>query len=123
MKCEKKTKCSIENIVDIMGKKWNLVIVWHLRTGVQRFTELQRQLCDVNSKTVTKHLRDLERYGVVTRQVFPEVPPRVEYALTERGEALVPIIESMLEWGGRYLPVPEAQAGTVPPEPEPCRSI
>jgi DNA-binding HxlR family transcriptional regulator len=61
-------------------------------------------MCSVNSKTITKHLRDLEGHGIISRQVYAEVPPRVEYSLTERGRTLLPIIEAMLEWGGKYLP-------------------
>lgn len=103
MNGEKTPKCSIENIVDIIGSKWNLFIIWHLRTKKLRFTELQNRMCGINSKTITKHLRDLERFTIIDRQVYPEVPPRVEYSLTERGKALLPIIEAMLEWGGEYL--------------------
>jgi len=115
MKCEKTTKCSIDRIVDITGNKWNLFIVWHLRTGVLRFTELQNRMCGVNSKTITKHLRDLEKHAIIERQVFPEVPPRVEYSLTGRGRALLPIIEAMLEWGGKYLPTGQADSGCMKP--------
>jgi len=112
VKCEKKPRCTIESIVDIIGKKWNLLIIWHLRGGCLRFTELQQRICNVNSKTITKHLRDLEGHAVITRRVYAEVPPRVEYALTERGEALLPIIESMLEWGGAHLsPAEEERTG------------
>jgi len=108
MKCDKKPRCSIEGVVDIIGSKWNLFIIWHLRTGVHRFSELQNRMCGVNSKTITKHLRDLERHAIIGRKVYPEVPPRVEYTLTVRGKALVPVIEAMLEWGGTYLnPVQE----------------
>ena len=121
MKCEKKPRCNIESIVDIIGSKWNLLIVWHLGGRVIRFTELQHRMCGVNSKTVTKHLRDLEQHGVITRKVYAEVPPRVEYALTGRGEALLPIIGSMLEWGGAHLPaaqeeqpVPNTAVAAVP---------
>ena len=103
MKRDKKPKCSIDGIVDIIGSKWNLLIVWHLRTGVLRFTELQNRMCGVNSKTITKHLRDLERHAIIARKVYPEVPPRVEYSLTVRGCALLPVIEAMLEWGGAHL--------------------
>lgn len=102
MKCEKAQKCSIESIVDIVGSKWNLFIIWHLRTKELRFTELQNRMCGINSKTITRHLRDLERFAILDRRVFPEVPPRVEYSLTDRGQALLPIIEAMLEWGGAY---------------------
>jgi DNA-binding HxlR family transcriptional regulator len=103
MKCEKTTKCSIDRIVDIIGNKWNLYIIWHLRTDVLRFTELQNRMCGINSKTITKHLRDLEHHAIIERQVFPEVPPRVEYSLSGRGRALLPVIGTMLEWGGKYL--------------------
>ena len=104
MKCEKSQKCSIERIVDIIGSKWNLFIIWHLRARELRFTELQAQMCSVNAKTITKHLRDLENHGIILRKVFPEVPPRVEYSLTVGGKALLPVIGAMLEWGGKHLP-------------------
>jgi len=104
MRCEKTPKCSIDKVVGIIGNKGNLFILWHLRTGVLRFTELQNRMCSVNSKTITKHLRDLEGHGIISRQVYAEVPPRVEYSLTERGRTLLPVIEAMLEWGGKYLP-------------------
>jgi len=115
MKCEKTYKCNIENIVDIIGNKWNLFIVWHLRTGVLRFTELQNRMCGVNSKTITKHLRDLEKHEIIERQVFPEVPPRVEYSLTGRGRALLPIIGAMLEWGGKHLPAGHEESRCMEP--------
>ena len=104
MKCEKTPKCSIDSVVGIIGNKGNLFIIWHLRAGVLRFTELQNRMCSVNSKTITKHLRDLEEHGIISRRVYAEVPPRVEYSLTERGRTLLPVIEAMLEWGGKYLP-------------------
>jgi DNA-binding HxlR family transcriptional regulator len=104
MKCENAPKCSIDSVVGIIGNKGNLIIIWHLRTGLLRFTELQNRMCKVNSKTVTKHLRDLEGHDIIRRQVYAEVPPRVEYSLTDRGKTLLPIIEAMLEWGGKYLP-------------------
>jgi DNA-binding HxlR family transcriptional regulator len=104
MKCEKTPKCSIDSIVDIIGNKWNLLIIWHLRKDILRFTELQNRMCGINSKTITKHLRDLEGHAIIKRKVYPEVPPRVEYSLNGRGKALLPIIEVMLEWGGKYPP-------------------
>ena len=94
--------CTVESIVDIIGNKWNLVIIWYLRNATLRFTELQSIMCGINSKTITKHLRDLEQYGIVTRTVYPEVPPRVEYTLTEKGQGILPIIHAMLTWGDLY---------------------
>ena len=102
MKCEIKTKCKLETVVDIIGSKWNLMIIWHLRDSTFRFSELQSRMCGVNSKTITKHLRDLEHESIITRTVYPEVPPRVEYALTDQGRGILPIIEAMLMWGDTF---------------------
>jgi DNA-binding HxlR family transcriptional regulator len=99
----KKPRCKIDSVVDIIGRKWNLLIIWQLRDSTLRFSELQSRMCGINSKTITKHLRDLEQHTIITRTVYPEVPPRVEYSLTERGRAILPIIDAMLEWGGAYL--------------------
>ncbi|ACL17747.1 winged helix-turn-helix transcriptional regulator [Methanosphaerula palustris] len=118
MKCEKAQKCNLENIVDIIGSKWNLFIIWHLRTKKLRFTELQNRMCGINSKTITRHLRDLEGFMIIDRRVYPEVPPRVEYSLTERGTALLPIIEAMLEWGGQYLNAKPGESHDVEPAKE-----
>ena len=86
------------------------MIIWHLRTGTLRFSELQSRMCNINSKTITKHLRDLEGCGILTRQVYAEVPPRVEYMLTDKGRAILPIMDAMLLWGDTYLP---AEGGLV----------
>lgn len=103
VKSEKKCPCRVDTVVDIIGKKWNLIAIWHLRSSTLRFSELQRRMCGINSKTITKHLRDLEKNMIITRTVYPEVPPRVEYALTDRGREILPIIDAMMEWGGIYL--------------------
>jgi DNA-binding HxlR family transcriptional regulator len=98
-----KCRCKIDTVVEIIGKKWNLLIIWHLRSSTLRFSELQHRMCGINSKTITKHLRDLEQHAILIRTVFPEVPPRVEYELTDRGRKVLPIIEAMMDWGGIYL--------------------
>jgi DNA-binding HxlR family transcriptional regulator len=90
---------------EVLGSKWNLLIICSLREETLRFTELQKRLGDVNSKTVTDHLRVLERYHVINRVVFAEVPPRVEYSLTKHGRAVLPVFEAMLAWGAS-LPAP-----------------
>jgi DNA-binding HxlR family transcriptional regulator len=99
MECEKGCKSGLNTAVEIIGSKWNLIIIWRLREGSLRFTELQKSIGDVNSKTITKHLRILEKYKVITRTVYPEVPPRVEYNLTETGKAFIPILLTISEWG------------------------
>ena len=102
-KIEKKHICKVDNVVDIIGRKWNLIIIWHLRTCTLRFSEIQKRMCGINSKTITKHLRDLEQNNIVTRTVYAEVPPRVEYALTNQGKGILPIIDAMLIWGDTWL--------------------
>jgi DNA-binding HxlR family transcriptional regulator len=99
VKSECERKCGINAAVEIIGSRWNLLIIWHLRDGTLRFTELQKRIGDVNSKTITKHLRDLERSNIINRVVFAEVPPRVEYSLTEYGKAFLPVFEAINKWG------------------------
>lgn len=99
----KKHVCKLDQVVDIVGKKWNLIIIWHLRSQTLRFSELQAGLYGINPNTITKHLRSLEQHSIVTRTVYAEVPPRVEYSLTDQGRAILPIIEAMLQWGDAYL--------------------
>lgn len=102
-KTGKKHICKVDRVVDIIGRRWNLMIIWHLRDETLRFSELQTLMCGINSKTITRHLRDLEKHAIITRRVFPEVPPRVEYTLTGQGKAVLPIIEAMMIWGDTYL--------------------
>ena len=85
--------------IKIIGSKWNLMIIFNLSYQTLRFTELQKRMDNVNPKTITKHLRYLERYNIIKRVVYPEVPPRVEYSLTEYGIALIPLLKSIMEWG------------------------
>ena len=109
----KKHICRLDQVVDIIGQKWNLMLIWYLRSGSLRFSHLQAHLCGINSKTITRHLRDLTEHGIVIRTAYPEVPPRVEYTLTDRGREILPIIEAMLRWGDVHLP-----AGIRVGEPE-----
>lgn len=86
-------------VMEVIGSKWNLMIIWSLREKPLRFTELQKSIGDVNSKTVTVHLRILEKYRLVNRVVYPDVPPRVEYSLTEHAKAIIPILLDIYSWG------------------------
>lgn len=105
MKCKSNGKCDMNYLFQILGSRWNLAIIWHLSGRALRFTELQKRMGDVNSKTITSHLRDLEKYHIIHRVVYPEVPPRVEYSLTEHGRAILPVLEVIREWG-ESLPRP-----------------
>jgi DNA-binding HxlR family transcriptional regulator len=87
--------------LEIVGYKWTLLIVEQLLAGPHRFTEIERSLVHANPKMVTARLRELEAAGLVTRTVYAEVPPRVVYALTERGRELRPAVEALQRWGRR----------------------
>ncbi len=99
MESENKAHLKFVRVLGIIGSKWNLFIIWSLKDGTLRFSELQKRMGDVNSKTITKHLRDLEKSKIVTRTVYPEVPPRVEYTLTEQGLTFLPVFEAIRQWG------------------------
>jgi DNA-binding HxlR family transcriptional regulator len=106
--------CPVEAALDVIGGKWKPLILWHLCDGVKRFSELQRELPGVNAKMLTRQLRELEGDGVVRRTVYPEVPPRVEYAVTEFGRTLLPIMEALCAWGTQYLGIDGAAAARCP---------
>lgn len=95
-------RCTIERTLDVIGGKWATLILRELFGGTRRFGELRGRLTGVSPKTLTDRLRELEAHGVVSRAVYAEVPPRVEYTLTEKGRALWPILEAMGAWGERW---------------------
>lgn len=96
-------RCGVEVTLAVMGGKWKGLILWHLRLKTLRFAQLQRRLRTVTQKMLTQQLRELEANGLVHRQIFAEVPPRVEYSLTDEGRRIVPILELMCHWGQDYL--------------------
>jgi DNA-binding HxlR family transcriptional regulator len=96
-------RCPVEVTLDIIGGKWKPLILYYLLQGTRRFNELRRMLPHVTQQMLTLQLRELERDGIVHRKVYAEVPPKVEYSLTERGRSLEPILLSMLAWGEEYL--------------------
>lgn len=95
-------KCSLELAMELVGGKWKLVLLWHLLSGTLRFCELKRKLGDITQKMLTLQLRELEEAGLITRTVYPVVPPRVDYELTERGRALAPVLTDLCAWAGDY---------------------
>lgn len=95
--------CPVCRTAEIVCGKWTLLIIRDLAEGRSRFGELERSLRGISPRTLSLRLRALEEEGIVERQTFPEVPPRVEYALTEKGRALVPLIEDMRSYGTRWL--------------------
>jgi len=103
--------CPVCRTADIVCGKWTLLLVRELAEGCSRFCELERSLTGISPRTLSLRLRALEEEGIVARATFPAVPPRVEYSLTEKGLALVPIIDNMREYGERWL---GAQCATAP---------
>ena len=94
--------CPVATTVALIGSKWKLLIMRNLMARPWRFNELQRNLEGISQKVLTDSLRSMEADGIVTRTVYPEVPPRVEYALSELGESMRPIMDAMEAWGADY---------------------
>jgi DNA-binding HxlR family transcriptional regulator len=101
-KSELLPECPVATTVQIIGNKWKLLIIRNLLTRPWRFNELQKSLDGISQKVLTDSLRSMEKDGIITRTVYPEVPPRVEYALSELGESMRPILDSMKTWGENY---------------------
>lgn len=99
---EEMPACPVATTVALIGSKWKLLIIRNLRVRPWRFNELKKDLEGISQKVLTDSLRSLEDDGIITRTAYPEVPPRVEYALSELGESMRPIIDSMEAWGISY---------------------
>ena len=96
---DKKYNCPLEMTIDIIGGKWKVLLLWHLNDGIHRFNELQRIFPDITPKMLCQQLKDMENKGLVIRKAYAEVPPRVEYSLTDFGKSLMPILFKMNDWG------------------------
>ncbi len=93
------TNCPIEAALDLIGGKWKAVILFRLMEGTKRFNELRRLMPNVTQRMLTNQLRELEADGIVHREVYPQVPPKVEYSLTSLGETLSPLLLTLKDWG------------------------
>ncbi|HEY5674731.1 MAG TPA: helix-turn-helix domain-containing protein [Malonomonas sp.] len=103
-------RCHVSVTLEIIGGKWKSLILWHLSFKTLRFSQLQRRLVKVTQKMLTQQLRELEAAGLIHREVYAEVPPRVEYSLTELGQSVVPVLQQMYQWGKDYLEMTQEQA-------------
>ena len=103
-------RCEIELTLEIIGGKWKALILWnlHLHQTI-RYNEFRRLIPSITQKMLTQQLRELEKYGIISRTSYPTVPPMVEYALTEDGQNLIPILQSMDEWGKNFVKKYHAQ--------------
>ena len=113
--CTKKElpACPVETTLTMISDKWKVLILRDLLTGTKRFGELKKSLTGVSQKVLTSQLREMEENGLVERKAYPEVPPRVEYTLTELGYSLKPILDAMWTWGEAY----KSSRGAAPAQP------
>ena len=94
--------CPVETTLMLIGDKWKVLILRDLMSGTKRFGELKKSVSRISQKVLTSNLRDMEENGLLSREVFPEVPPRVEYTLTELGRSMSQILDAMARWGTEY---------------------
>ena len=94
--------CPVETTLTLISDKWKVLILRDLMPGTKRFGELKKSVGNVSQKVLTSQLREMEQSGLLIRTVYPEVPPRVEYTLTDLGRSLKPILDAMQSWGGAY---------------------
>lgn len=108
MKAFDKTQfhCPVEATLTLIGGKYKALILWHLITRPLHYMELQRRIPDATPKMLSQQLHDLEQYGMISRTVIPEKPPKTEYSLTPFGRTIIPVLEAMCDWGTEFLQSP-----------------
>jgi DNA-binding HxlR family transcriptional regulator len=99
---KKQVGCPVEATLKVIEGRWKVIALYHLLEGPRRFNELHRLLVGVSPRTLAKQLRELERDGIIRRKVFPEIPPRVEYSMSQLGKSLEPVLLAMGDWGEAY---------------------
>lgn len=95
--------CPVEATLELIGGKYKALILWHLSEGTLRFSELKKLISGATPKMLTQQLRELETHKLIHREVFPVIPPKVEYSLTELGKSLMPVLVAMRDWGAGFL--------------------
>ena len=100
---EPKDNCPVEATLDLIGGKYKALILWHLSDGKLRFNQLRQRIDKATPKMLTQQLRELEAQQLIHREVYPVIPPKVEYSLTDTGRSLMPILVAMRDWGAEYL--------------------
>src|SRR4051812_27163261 len=99
---KKNVSCLVETTLAVIGGRWKVLILQQLLEGVKRFNALHRILAGITHKTLTQQLREMEADGIISRKVYPQIPPKVEYSLTELGKTLRPVLTAMHNWGERH---------------------
>ena len=95
--------CPVETTLSLIGGKYKALILWHLSDHTMRFSELKKVISGATPKMLTQQLRELESQALIHREIYPVIPPRVEYSLTDLGRSLMPVLTAMRDWGGNYL--------------------
>lgn len=105
------SECPVETTISAVGGKWKVIILWRLAQNSKRFNELQRSISNITRKMLTEQLRDLEQDKLVIRTVYDQVPPKVEYSLSEHGKTFIPILEMMAQWGLTHQVLEQQEGG------------
>ena len=98
----KEPNCPVHTTLAVIGGKWKPIILWYLQDRTKRFNELNREIDGITQKMLAQELKQMEKEGLVLRKAYPEIPPRVEYSITEYGKTLNPLIKSMNDWGSKH---------------------
>jgi len=117
---ELRNDCPVAATLELIGGKYKALILWHLSGGTLRFSELHRRISGATPKMLTQQLRELESQELISRQVYPVIPPKVEYTLTELGRSLLPILVSMRDWGAEYMRSKNRESHCFMMESNPC---
>lgn len=117
---EQTDRCPVEVTLDMIGGKYKALILWHLSGGPLRFSELRKKILGATPKMLTQQLRELEENLLLHREVFPVVPPKVEYSLTELGKSLMPLLKSMRDWGANYMKSENLESCCFMMSQDPC---
>ena len=107
---ENRSNCPVESTLELIGGKYKALILWHLSDSALRFSELRKAISGATAKMLTQQLRELEAQQLIHREVFPVIPPKVEYSLTDLGRSLLPILVAMRDWGANYLKTKNLEA-------------
>lgn len=103
-------RCPVTATMDIIGGKWKILIIHLINNDINRFGKMSMMLKEISKQMLTTQLRELEEDGVIERKIYPEIPPRVEYFLTDKGKGLLPVIEMMKDWGNEFVLSQEVSA-------------
>lgn len=117
------SRCPLTDLVDMIGGRWKVLALWRLKEGTKRFTELKRSMPGVTQKMLTQQLRQLEQDGLVSRKIFPQIPPKVEYRLTPTGKELCGLLVTLSKWATFHMPALEAGKISRKPVPKTPEAI